>query len=133
MSNCHLVAVRSLSDLAASRLALRAPALRGGYGLDSAQSITQRLSCGRHAVSTAVAIDPVDVVDCAPREYLRNPSLLMLFGLPCWSIRPISQLPRARCATYRTPPVQWDCRFNSSRLARGARSRRPSPSSCATW
>jgi hypothetical protein len=28
MSNCHLVAARSLIDLAASRLALRAPALR---------------------------------------------------------------------------------------------------------
>jgi hypothetical protein len=53
------------------------------------------------------------------------------FALPCWSIRPISRLPRARYATYRTPPVQSDCKFRSSRPARGERSRRPSPLSCA--
>jgi hypothetical protein len=47
------------------------------------------------------------------------------FGLPCWSIRPISRLPRARYATYRTPPVQSDCKFRSSRPAPGERSRRP--------
>ena len=42
------------------------------------------------------------------------------------------RLPRARFATYRTPPVQWDCKFRSSRPAPAARSRRPSPLSCAT-
>jgi hypothetical protein len=73
VSNCDLVAARSLIDVAASRLALRAPALRAATVNPSAQ----RLSCGRHAVSTAVAIDPIDVVNCAIREYLRNPSLLM--------------------------------------------------------
>ena len=33
MSNCHLVAGRSLIDLVASRLALRAPALRAARAL----------------------------------------------------------------------------------------------------
>jgi hypothetical protein len=33
MSNCHLVAARSLIDLAASRLARRAPALRAATAL----------------------------------------------------------------------------------------------------
>jgi hypothetical protein len=33
MSNCHLVAGRSLIDLTASRLALRAPALRAATAL----------------------------------------------------------------------------------------------------
>src|SRR5436853_1553551 len=77
MSNCHLVAGRSLIDLVASRLALRAPALRAATALTRPNPSAQRLSCGRHAVSTAVAIDPIDVVNCAIREYLRNPSLLM--------------------------------------------------------
>ena len=39
MSNCHLVAARSLIDLAASRLALRAPRVARGYGLDAAKWI----------------------------------------------------------------------------------------------
>ena len=34
--------------------------------------------------------------------------------------------------TYRKPPVQWDCKFRSSTPAPAARSRRPSPPSCAT-
>src|SRR5262245_66155070 len=55
----------------------------------------QRLSCGRHAVSTAVAIDPIDVVNCAIREYLRNPSLLMraraLATVRVWKKRPEHQ------------------------------------------
>ncbi len=77
MSNCDLVAARSLMDWATSRLALRAPALRAATALTRPNPSAQRLSCGRHAVSTAVAIDPIDVVNCAIREYLRNPSLLM--------------------------------------------------------
>jgi len=77
VSNCDLVAARSLIDWAASRLALRAPALRAATALTRPNPSAQRLSCGRHAVSTAVAIDPIDVVNCAIREYLRNPSLLM--------------------------------------------------------
>src|SRR5262245_6221120 len=54
------------------------------------------------------------------------------FEWPCWSIRPMSRPPRARFETYQKPPVQSDCKFRSSRLALGARSRRPSPLSCAT-
>ena len=77
VSNCDLVAARSLMDWATSRLALRAPALRAATALTRPNPSAQRLSCGRHAVSTAVAIDPIDVVNCAIREYLRNPSLLM--------------------------------------------------------
>src|SRR5258708_21912110 len=73
MSNCDLVAARATMDLAASRLALRAPALRAATALTRPNPSAQRLSCGRHAV----AIDPIDVVNCAIREYLRNPSLLM--------------------------------------------------------
>src|SRR5438034_1746940 len=48
------------------------------------------------------------------------------FGLPCWSIRPTLGPPRLRYATYRTPPVQWDCKFRSSRPAPGARAKQPS-------
>ena len=43
-----------------------------------------------------------------------------------------TRLPRARYETYRTPPVQSDCKFGSSMPAPGARSRPPSPPSCAT-
>ena len=77
MSNCDLVAARSLIALPAPRLALRAPALRAAAALTRPNRSAQRLSCGRQAVSTAVAIDPIDVEHCAIREYLRNPSLLM--------------------------------------------------------
>jgi hypothetical protein len=61
MSNCDLVAAGSLMDWATSRLALRAPALRAATALTRPNPSAQRLSCGRHAVSTAVAIDPIDV------------------------------------------------------------------------
>src|SRR6266581_273733 len=77
MSNCHLVAGRSLIDLVASRLALRAPALRAATALTRPNRSAQRLPCGRHAVPTAVTVGPTNVVDYAKREYLRNPSLLM--------------------------------------------------------
>src|SRR5260221_13832292 len=77
MSNCDLVAARSLIDLVASRLALRAPALRAATALTRPNRSAQRLPCGRRTAPTAVAIDPIDVVNCAIREYLRNPSLLM--------------------------------------------------------
>ena len=53
VSNCHLVAARSLIDLAASRLALRAPALRAATALTRPNRSAQRLPCGRHAVPTA--------------------------------------------------------------------------------
>ena len=54
------------------------------------------------------------------------------FGLPCWSIRPTLGPQRLRYETYRTPPVQRDCKFRSSRPAPGARSKQPSPPSCET-
>src|SRR6266566_4452981 len=77
MSNCHLVAGRSLIDLTASRLALRAPALRAATALTRPNRSAQRLPCGRHAVPTAVTVGPTNVVDYAKREHLRIPSLLM--------------------------------------------------------
>jgi len=52
MSNCHLVAGRSLIDLTASRLALRTPALRAATALTRPNRSAQRLPCGRHAVPT---------------------------------------------------------------------------------
>src|SRR5258707_7455658 len=58
MSNCDLVAARSLIDLAASRLALRAPALRAAATLTRLNRSAQRLPCGQHAVPTAVTVDP---------------------------------------------------------------------------
>ena len=67
MSNCHLVAARSLIDLVASRLALRAPALRAATALTRPNRSAQRLPCGRHAVPTAVTVGPNDV----SREPLR--------------------------------------------------------------
>src|SRR4029077_6751565 len=42
MSNCHLVAARSLIDLAASRLALRAPPLRAAKALTRPSRSAQR-------------------------------------------------------------------------------------------
>ena len=62
MSNCHLVAARSLIDWAASRLALRAPALREATALTRPNRSAQRLPCGRHAVQTAVTVGPDHVV-----------------------------------------------------------------------
>ena len=48
MSNCHVVAGRSLIDLVASRLALRAPALRAATALTRPNQSAQWLPCGRH-------------------------------------------------------------------------------------
>src|SRR6195256_6719256 len=62
MSNCHLVAARSLIDLAASRLALRAPALRAATALTRPNRSAQWLPCGRHAGPTGQTVGPNDVV-----------------------------------------------------------------------
>ena len=62
MSNCDLAAARSLTDLAASRLALRAPALRAATALTRPDGSAQGLPCGRHGVPTAVTVGPNDVV-----------------------------------------------------------------------
>jgi hypothetical protein len=77
MSNCDFVAARSLIALAASRLALGAPALRAATALTRPKGSAQRLPSGRHAVPTAMTVGPNKVVDYAKREHLRNPSLLM--------------------------------------------------------
>jgi hypothetical protein len=87
MSNCDLVAARSLIALAASRLALRAPALRAATALTRPNGSAQRLHSDRHAVPTAMTVGPNKVVDYAKREHLRKPSLLMrahvsLFAAP---------------------------------------------------
>src|SRR5215468_12565863 len=62
MSNCHLVAGRSLIDLVASRLALRAPALRAATVLTRPNRSAQRLACSRHSVPTAKTVGPNNVV-----------------------------------------------------------------------
>src|SRR5262245_6663087 len=61
-SNCDFVAARSLIDLVASRLALRAPALRAATALARPNRSAQRLPCGRHGVPTAVTVDPSNAV-----------------------------------------------------------------------
>jgi len=62
MSNCDLVPAGSLIALAASRLALRAPALRAATALTRPNRSAQRLPCGRHAVPTAQAIGPNHII-----------------------------------------------------------------------
>ncbi len=62
LSNCDFVAARSLIDLAASRLALGAPAPRAATTLTRPNRSAQRLSSGRHAVPTANTVGPNDVV-----------------------------------------------------------------------
>src|SRR5215813_5917544 len=74
MSNCDVVAGRSLIDVVASRLALRA-----ATALTRPNPSARGLPCSRHVVPPAVAVGPSDVVDSAKREHchLRTPSLLM--------------------------------------------------------
>jgi hypothetical protein len=62
VSNCDFVAGGSLIDLAASRLALRAPALRAATALTRPNQSAQRLPSGRHAVPTAATLGPMQVV-----------------------------------------------------------------------
>jgi hypothetical protein len=59
-SNCDPVAARSVIHLAASRLALRAPALRAA--LTRSNGSARWLPCGRNGVPTAVTVGPNDVV-----------------------------------------------------------------------
>src|SRR5262245_63221184 len=61
-SNCDLVAARSLIHLTASRLALRAPALRAATALTRPNGSAQWLPCGRHGVPPAVTVGTNDVV-----------------------------------------------------------------------
>src|SRR5262245_15342712 len=62
MSNCDFVAGRSLIDLVASRLALRAPALRAASALTRPNQSAQWLSSGRHRVPTVKVVGPNDVI-----------------------------------------------------------------------
>ena len=70
MSNCDLVAARSLIHLATSRLALRAPALRAATALTRPTGSAQWLPCGRHRVPTAVTVGPSHVIanHCIERD-----------------------------------------------------------------
>src|SRR5215203_1260472 len=60
MSNCVLVAARSLIDLAASRLALRAPALRAATALTRPTRSARWLPCDRRVAP--IGAGPGDVV-----------------------------------------------------------------------
>src|SRR6516162_11818758 len=62
MSNCHVAAGRSLIDLVASRLALRAPAVRAATALTRPNQSAQWLLCGRHTVPTGKMVGPNNVV-----------------------------------------------------------------------
>jgi hypothetical protein len=62
MSNCDFVAGRSLIDLVASRLALRAPALRAASALTRPNQSAQWLSSGRHSVPTVKMVGPTNVI-----------------------------------------------------------------------
>jgi hypothetical protein len=84
MSNyCHFVAGGSLINLAASRLALRAPRYARATGLTRPNRSTQRLSCGRHVVPTAKTVGPSDVVakHCVEgRDHLRTTATITTCG-----------------------------------------------------
>src|SRR6516165_5757284 len=56
------MAGKSLIDLAASRLALRAPALRAATALTRPNQSAQRLPRGRHAGPTAMTVGPKHVI-----------------------------------------------------------------------
>src|SRR5262249_14475505 len=99
MSNCHLVAVRSLSDLAASRLALRAPALRAATVLTRPNRSAQRLPCGRHTVPTAMTVGPNNIVTnhCVERgdhltHHRHDRDLRLLSG----GLEPVVERPEGR-------------------------------------
>ena len=62
MSNCHLVAGRSLIDLVASRLALRAPALRAATTLTRPTRSAHWLPCSRRAAPTGKMVGPSHVI-----------------------------------------------------------------------
>ena len=62
MSNCDFVAGRSLIDLVASRLALRAPALGAATALTRPNQSAQWQSSGRHNVPTVKMVGPNNVV-----------------------------------------------------------------------
>jgi hypothetical protein len=62
MSNCDFVAGGSLIHLAASRLALRAPAQRAATALIRPSRSAQRLPRSRHSVPTAKTVGPNNIV-----------------------------------------------------------------------
>jgi hypothetical protein len=62
MSNCDFVAGRSLIDLVASRLALRAPALSAASALTRPNQSARWLSGDRHGVPTVKVVGPNDVI-----------------------------------------------------------------------
>src|SRR5262249_61685378 len=76
VSNCDLLAARSLIAFATSRLALRAPALRAATALTWPNRSARQLSCGRHAASNVAAGRPLAVLHCAPPHYPPTPASL---------------------------------------------------------
>src|SRR5262249_55545995 len=62
MSNCDFVAGRSLIALVASRLALRAPALRAASALTRPNQSAQWLPSSRHGVPTVKVVGPNEVI-----------------------------------------------------------------------
>jgi hypothetical protein len=78
MSNCHLVAGRSLIDLVASRLALRPPALRAATALTRPNRSAQRLRCGRRAAPTAVSFEFVVNLRTAKAIGIELPTSILL-------------------------------------------------------
>ena len=57
MSNCHLVARNTVIDLVASRLALRAPALRAATALTRPNRSARRYDLGRPLQRSAQRVD----------------------------------------------------------------------------
>src|SRR5262252_9423417 len=62
MSNCDFVAGRSLIALVASRLALRAPALRAASALTRPNQSAQWLPSSRHGVPIVKVVGPNEVI-----------------------------------------------------------------------
>jgi hypothetical protein len=87
MSNCDLVTAKSLIDLTASRLALRAPGATRGYGLDSTKSISAlaimwstRCAAGE-ALRTHQRYDPCHTCSRSPRlDVIHSLSLRLLIS-----------------------------------------------------
>src|SRR5215813_13323030 len=62
LSDAFVARADEVIELAASRLALRAPALRAATALTRPNRSAQRLPCGRHAVPSTKTVGPSDVV-----------------------------------------------------------------------
>ena len=86
MSNCDFVAGGSLIDLATSRLALRAPALRAATALTRPNQSAQWLPCGRHTVPTAKMVGPNNIVAKHCVEVSRGLATLIEKAVSQWGL-----------------------------------------------